>query len=208
MDDVAPHLPGTDRRSRMRRLVRRLLVLDLVLVLAALGVWLVLRDDPRENVVNDGLRGSKPPAGQRVADLTGIPGIEPAVPTPEELRGTAIALAVTCMDCPSGDILGGFLGRLAEDDVPSSADIRVVAWHGDVEAWRSRWRIKRDISIHKVPDAHVEDARDVFGIRPVRGQEESGMVFLYDEHGRWRSTFFLGQVNRADVTHDLQALGP
>lgn len=210
MDDPAhhtPHLPQSDPRARTRRLVTRLLVLDALLVLGAVAIWLSLgRGDEKANVVNDGLRGSKPPAGQLMPDLSGIAAIDPDVPSPRAMQGTAVALVVTCIGCRSGDIIGGYLGRLEDDDVPDGAELRVVAWDGDAAAWRAKWKIDQRIRIHAVPQARVDQVRATFGIGPVAGAEESGIVYLYDPRRRWRSTFFIGQLDREDIRHDLEAL--
>lgn len=205
----APHLPGSDPAARRRRLIKRLVIADLALTAAALAVWFVLQgDDPKENAVNAGLRGSKPPAGQVFPDLAGIAGVEPSVPTGTELEGEAVQLVATCLDCRSGDIIGGYLGRLERDDVPDGARVLLVGWDGDLQAWQRRWRVDTnlvELHVARTPAATGE-LREAVGIGPVDGAEESGIAFLYDTTGRWRSTFFLGQLDRDDVRHDLTAL--
>lgn len=194
------------------RVLRALVVLDVLLLLVAVTAWLLLqRGAGEENVLNDGLRGSRPPAGQQVPDLSRIPGIEPRVPSPQELRGASVGLVATCLDCRSGDVIGGFLGRLRQGDLPRSARLLVVAWEGDADRWARRWRVDRElVELHVARAAPATEAvrrRLGVGAGP-RGGEESGMLFLHDARGRWRSSWFLGQLDRDGVLHDLAALAP
>ncbi len=197
-----------DRRTNARRLVKLLVVADLVVVCVALLSWLVLRDDPSSNAVNDGLRGSRPPAGQLWPALDDVRGILPAFPAREDVRGRPTMLVATCATCRSGDIIGGFLGRLGEDAVPHDARVVVLTWGGDQRAWASRWKLDTDrLELHEARDAAaVERVRRTLGIRPMPDAEESGIAFLHDARGRWRSTFFVGQLVREDVAHDLERL--
>lgn len=192
----------------MKRAVGALLVLDALLLLAALGIWVSLRgDNERENVANPGLRGSKPPAGQQLPDASGIPGTVPEPPTPAQLRGSAVALVATCIDCRSGDILGGFLARLGSDGLPDEARVVVYGWEGDMQRWAREWDIPEQFDLVEVgTPAGVAAARALFGIRPVGGQEESGITMLGDRRGRWRSTWFIGQLDAGDLRHDLEVL--
>ena len=196
-------------RGGRRRLLMALLAVEVVVLLAAAGVWLVMRqDDAKENVLNDGLRGSRPPAGQHMPPLNDVKSITPPVPRQQEFEGSAVQLIATCLDCTSGEIIGGYLGRLTRDDIPAGARVLVVGWDGDVEAWQRRWRVDDELV-----DVHVTNhpgmtrfLRELFGIAPRGGAEESGITFLYDTRGRWRSTYFLGQLDREDVAHDLRVL--
>lgn len=200
----------------MRRIVWWLVVIDVVVLAVVLGVWLALRasggSDERGNVVNAGLRGSRPPAGQRMPDLSGIEGIAPPVPSPRALRGSSVALVGTCMTCRSGDVYGGYLGRLEESDRPDGSRIVVIGWDGDAEVWRDSWRIAKDggpagIELHvATTEAAADEVRRALGVGARAGSEESGVVYLYDSRGRWRSTFFLGQLNRDDIRYDLEQL--
>jgi hypothetical protein len=191
--------------------VKVLVLVDVVLLVLAVGAWTALHEDATDgNAANPGLRGSLPPAGARMPDLSGITGIEPPMPAPNELRGQAVALAATCMECRSGDVLGGFLGRMVADDVPRGATLLVLGWDGDPAAWTREWRIGAG-DLH--PDVHVartkaaaDEVRQRLGIGSVDGAEESGITFLYDRSGRWRSTYFLGQLDRDDIRHDLRVL--
>lgn len=196
------------RRRIVPRIVKVMLLVDLVAVLAALAIWFGVRDDGEENVVNDGLRGSKPPSGQRMPDLREARGLEPAAEAPAAYRGTPVVLFATCMDCRSGDVFGGYLGRLGAKDLPDGARAVVVAWNGDVEAWRREWGIDDErLEVHVAPgeqDAAVLRTR--LGIGGRAGNEESGIAFLYDPSGRWRATYFLGQLDREDIRHDLEEL--
>lgn len=204
-----PPTPGTSParpRTIVRRAVKVLLLVDAALLVVALVLWVqIRRGDEAGNVVNAGLRGSRPPAGQTLPDLSRLEGVRPSVPAPAQLEGRAVALVATCLQCRSGDIIGGFLGRLRPADIPAGAQVRVVGW-GDAEAWRTKWAVPGEFTVHEVPVASTERARRAFGIGPVDGAEESGVAYLHDPRGRWRSSFFLGQLDRDDMLHDLEAL--
>lgn len=163
------------------------------------------RRDSDANVVNDGLRGSRPPAGQMLPNLAAVPGTTPPFPAAEKLEGTAVALVATCLQCRSGDIIGGFLGRLQPGRIPDGATVRVVGW-GDSEAWRTQWAIPEEFVVHEVAPRGVELARRRLGIGPVGDAEESGVTYLYDTSGRWRSSWFIGQLDANGVVHDLELL--
>lgn len=200
---------GTGPAGRVRRLVTALVILDLALLMVAGGAWMLARtEQSRENALNGGLRGSLPPSGQSMQDLSGIAGVEPPVPPPARLRGHAVALVATCLDCRSGQVLGGYLGRLDREDVPPGARMLLIGWDGDAAAWSERWGV--DPAVVEMHVARTEAAayalRDRFGVGRRSGAEESGITFLHDPEGRWRSTFFIGQVNRDDIRHDLDAL--
>ena len=198
------------RRTNVRRLVKVLVIADLVVVCAAILLWIMLRDDDRANAVNDGLRGSRPPAGRVWPELASVAGIVPAFPARSDIEGQATMLVATCTSCRSGDIIGGFLGRLGADDLPQDARIVVLTWGGDQAAWSTRWRLDEvaALELHDVTDdAAVTRVRRTLGIGPVAGAEESGIAFLHDVRGRWRSSFFVGQLDREDVAHDLERLG-
>ena len=194
------------RRANVRRLVKLLVAVDVLVVLAAVAIWLSMGDDDRSNAVNDGLRGSTPPAGQAWPDA--IAALDATFPTRSDVRGHASMLVATCADCRSGDIIGGFLGRLANDALPRDARVVVLTWDGDQAAWADRWKLDRDrLELHALttPTA-VARARRELGIGPVAGAEESGIAFLHDARGRWRSTFFVGQLDVEDIAHDLEQL--
>lgn len=196
------------RRTNARRLVKILVAVDLVIVLAAILLWMLLRDDDRANAVNDDLRGSRPPAGQTWPDLADA-RIAPAFPTLDQVEGRATMLVATCTECRSGDIIGGFLGRLDADDLPADSRIVVLTWGGDQGDWASRWKLDASsaIDLHEATgDATVARVRRTLGIGPVADAEESGIAFLHDTRGRWRSTFFVGQLDRDDIAHDLARL--
>lgn len=194
---------------RARRLVIALVALDVVVVLAALGAWLLLRGAGEANVVNDGLRGSRPPADRPwPGQLASFGGIVPPFPLRGEVAGEATMLVATCVDCRSGDVFGGFLGRLGPRDLPADSRVVVLTWGGDQRAWVEEHGIDRDrFELHEAqPGEATEEARVILGIGPVRGAEESGIAFLHDTRGRWRSTYFLGQLDREDIAHDLERL--
>lgn len=210
-DPTHPNPELAAKRERIRRLVTRLVLLDVVLLAVGLVAWLALRGDGNEgNAVNPGLRGSKPPAGQVFPNLAAIDGIEPVgtadFPTRSALRGRATMLVATCVECRSGDIVGGFLSRLGEDDVPSGARVLVLGWDGDVAAWAGRHGLVAHELYRAAPGDATNKVRRSLGIGPVDGAEESGIAFIYDTEGRWRSSFYLGQLDRADIRHDLEEL--
>jgi hypothetical protein len=187
-----------------------LVAVDVAVLVLVLGAWLVLRgDDPAANVVNDGLRGSRPPADQAWPALDAVDGIEPGFPSRAEVQGAPAMLVATCVECRSGDIIGGFLGRLPADALPEDARVVVLTWGGSQLDWAMQWRIDRDRFelVDAKTDGAIDDARRTLGIGPVDGAEESGIAYLHDADGAWRSTFFLGQLDRDDVAHDLAALG-
>jgi hypothetical protein len=63
------------------------------------------------------------------------------------------------------------------------------------------------VELHAARDAKTADElRELFGIAPRGDAQESGISFLYDTRGRWRSTFFIGQLDREDIAHDLRVL--
>lgn len=167
-----------------------LLALDLVLAAVAVVAW---RTQPVER------RGSKPPSGQRIPDLRGeLPGF----PAPAQMRGGALALAVTCVDCRSGDVFGGFLARLAGEPLPDDSQLRVVGLGGDVEAWREEWSLPAELKVH-----HAAGASRSKAVRQALRMGDSGVLYVYDRDGRWVSTFHAGQLQREDVLADLEAAG-
>lgn len=202
---------GQPRPRLLHPLVRVFIVLDVALLVAC-AAWLLLRSEA-PNVVNGGLHGSTPPAGQRLPELERLPGIAPRPPARGQLEGSAVALVATCVSCRSGDILGGFLGRLERDDVPDDARLLVVGWGGDVRAWSERWGVGSgpeapDVEVYGVRGTEgVAAARSMFRIGPgADGGEESGIVFVHDRRLVWRSSFSIGQLDRDDLRHDLQQL--
>ncbi|MCW2956741.1 MAG: hypothetical protein JWO69_1610 [Thermoleophilia bacterium] len=196
---------GASPRRRLaipRRLLKLLVVVDVVLLVVILAIWLAMRDDDRENVVNDGLRGSLPPAGEVFPDVASVGGIRPKFPTGAQLAGTPVVLVATCVDCRSGDIIGGFLSRLGAEELPDTARVLVVGWNGDVGAWRRTWKIPRSIEVHGATNVEAT-AR----VRSLLRTGESGNAFLHDTRGIWRASYALGQLDVDDVLHDLDELG-
>lgn len=199
------------RRARTRRIIKTLLIVDLLVLVAAASIWyFVLRDGSSENAVNPGLRGSKPPAGQTWPALASTDGLTPPFPTRRDVAGSATMLVATCIDCRSGDIIGGFLGRMAADALPRDARVVVLGWNGNVQSWATQWNIDATrFELHAVEpddDAALAQVRAAVGIAPVQDAEESGIAFLYDPKGSWRSTFFIGQLKVDDIAHDLSEL--
>lgn len=195
---------------RTRRLVLALILVDLVVLLVAIVAWLALRGDDRANLVNEGLRGSRPPADQPwPGQLASSGAIEPAFPLRGDVAGEAAMLVATCVDCRSGDVFGGFLGRLRADDLPEEARVVVLTWGGDQAAWVEEHGIDDErFELHHARGGEAADeARAVLGIGPIAGAEESGIAYLHDKRGRRRSTYFIGQLDREDIAHDLERLG-
>ena len=92
----------------MRRWVKLLVLVDLVLFAFAVGGWAWLhRDSAEANAVNPGLRGSLPPAGARMPDLSGIAGIEPPMPAPSEPPPPVLQPSESRTDAGSGSGSGG-----------------------------------------------------------------------------------------------------
>ncbi len=124
--------------------------------------------------------------------------ISPRFPSPDELHGSPMALVVTCLSCRSGDVLGGFLGRMGVNDVPSGIDLRVVAIDGDPAVWRRTWGVPNRWKVH------VAKGRDgVQLVRQALRTGESGQLQIYDSNLRWRASWHLGQLNIDGVRHDL-----
>lgn len=199
-----PSLPAfpANRRLAARRWVKVLVLVDILVVVAAVVLYLVLgRSDERENVANVGLRGSRPPAGQTVPDLSKVEGLTPPFPAPRSLRGDVTLLVATCMRCPSGDVIGGALRRLAGRDLPDNARIEVIGWDGDVSAWRAEWKLPARLPIHV-----VEGASPVSNIKVRLGIGTNGFGYLYDRSGRWRASYAVQLLQPDDVIHDMRAL--
>lgn len=196
----------------MRRVVKLLVAVDLVILLAVVAVWLVARSgDDRANAVNAGLRGSLPPAGQSWPDeLASIDSITPPMPRASNLAGHPAVLLVTCIECRSGDIMGGFLGRIQPSDLPADAPVHVLTFDGDQAAWQQRYSVRDDdqVVLHHASTAAAADRiRARLGIGSIDGAEESGVTFVYDPDGTWRASYSIGQLNLDDLAHDLDALG-
>lgn len=207
--DVTPTVSPAARSIRIRRVVKLLVAVDLVVLLLVAAIWAATRSDERENVVNEGLRGSLPPAGVTwPGGLAEEAGIVPGFPTLDQVRGAPSMLVATCTQCPSGDVIGGFLGRLGGDDLPDDAVVVVLALDGDVDAWVDRWGIDGDrIGVHAAASEQAAAAaRRTLGIGQVAGEDESGITYLHDSQGVRRSTYFLGQLDREDIAHDLASL--
>ncbi len=167
-------------------------------------------NDDRGNVVNRGLRGSLPPQGQTwPSELANVNGIRPGFPNRSAVEGAAAMLVATCIECRSGEVIGGFLGRLRADDLPDDARVVVLTWDGDPRAWRREWGVDGAAAEwHQATTAKATDAiRDRLGIGSIDGADESGVTLLFDPRGRWRASYSIGQLNRDDIAHDLKSLG-
>ena len=117
-------------------------------------------------------------------------------------------LLATCLDCRSGDLVGGFLGLLGSDAAPGGAPVHVIAWGGDVAAWRSEWRVPSSYVVHAaVSEAGAARVRRALGVEEREDADlQYGFARVYDASGRWRSTFHVGQLDRAQLRHDLAAV--
>ena len=178
------------------------MLVDVAVLLAAVVVYVVLgRGDARENVANVGLRGSRPPAHQTMPDLSNIRGVVPAVPAPAAFRGDVTLLVATCMQCPSGDVIGGALRRLADRDLPDHARIVVVAWSGDVAAWRAEWKLPASLPIHV-----VRSPSSVPTMKVRLGIGDNGFGYLYGRTGAWRASYAVQLLQPDDVLHDMRVL--
>jgi hypothetical protein len=199
-----PSLPAfpASRRLAARRWVKVLVLVDIVVVVAAVSVYLVMRQgDPRGNVANVGLRGSRPPAGQKMPDLSKVSGMEPDMPAPASMRGDVTLVVATCMQCPSGDVIGGALRRLTDRDLPEGARIEVVGWGGDVAAWRAEWKLPKRLAIHV-----VRTPSSVSKVKVLLGIGTNGFGYLYDRGGVWRASYAVQLLQPDDVVHDMRVL--
>jgi len=190
------------RRRVVPPWVKYLVIADVVILAVIVAVYVAMRGtDDRENVANEGLRGSKPPAGQRIPDLSKITGMSPAMPSPSELRGDVTLYVATCMECPSGDIVAGALRRLGERDLPDGTRLEAVVWEGDADAWRSEWNISDDVPLHVVTGAD-----SVALVKRALNIGDNGFAYLYDAEGVWRSSFAVQLMQRDDIVHDMEEL--
>jgi hypothetical protein len=206
------------------RIVKLLIVLDLVALVVGLGAWAFLRSDTRGNVANSGLRGALPPSGQRVPDLSSLGGLDPSMPSPEDLHGHPVLLVATCVECGgdtrSADLVGGFLQRLGQQELPVGTSVEAVVWDGDASSWRRRWHVPAAVTVHVADDAAAGVVRRRLGIgTPGTAQTydatgklrevdvaTSGRAYAYDPDGRLRSSFSIGLLVAEDVAHDLRAI--
>jgi len=174
--------------------IAALFVLEVLVAGAALAVWQLGND-------SDERRGSKPPSGQRLpAGLADIRGLEPRFPSLRPAKGARpVLVAATCLDCRSGDVFGGFMGRLDPDDLPEGAEVRLLTWDGDPEAWRREHRIPEKYRIH-----HAQSERAAEELQTTMRVGDSGIAFVYDRRLRWYSTFHLGQLDRDGIAADLR----
>jgi hypothetical protein len=200
-DDIRHTERGPVRLQRLTipRWVKLLVLVDVVVLAAAITTFALMhRSDQRANIANVGLRGSKPPDGQVRPDLSKVDGIIPAMPSAQSLRGHTVFLVSTCMDCPSGEIIGGALRRLAARDLPSGTRVEVVAWQGDVAKWRSDWHIPSSVPIHV-----VTGAASIFDVKRTLGIGDNGFGYLYDPKGTWRASYAVQLLQPDDIVHDM-----
>lgn len=186
-----------DRRRRLRRIIRIMVAIDVVVLLALGALWLVKGDELRRG---DSLRGSQPPAGEHMPAYSKL-DLKPNMPKSVVLSGHSSLVAATCIDCQSGDIYGGFLHLLTQRKLPDGAQLHVIVWGGDAAAWKREWSIPKRIQVHVADDGAATTA-----VKDLAHVDDSGIAYLYDDKGIWRSTFHAGQLNADDVTHDLRAI--
>jgi hypothetical protein len=180
-------------------LVTKLLVAP-VLVLLLVAIALQVNWVREVTGVDAELRGSIPPSGRVLADLSTIDGISPPVPSPSSDGGRPLLFIATCGDCRSGDVIGGFLRRLSLEKPPANARLRVVVWSDDGDPFADTHKLPNEpwLTIHTVSDA----ARESVQSRTKVG--ESGMSFVVGPSGRGGSTFSIGFLKVDDVRHDLK----
>jgi hypothetical protein len=200
-DLLADNTETSPRPSRLGipKWVKLLVVVDAVVLAVALGVFAVLhRSDERENIVNAGYRGSRPPAGQQVPDLSKVRGISPALPATSTFKGAPTLYVATCMKCPSGDIVGGAMRRLGERSFPKGTHVEIIAWQGDAATWRSDWQIPASLPIHV-----VTGAASIYDVKRTLGIGDYGFSYLYDSAGTWRASYALQTMLPEDIVHDM-----
>ena len=191
----------------MVRWLKLLLLADLAVILGVIAFWFWWsREDPRASVGNNGLRGSVPPAGQRIPDLASVAGISPRFPSTGSLRGDKVLLVGTCLECQSGDIIGGAMRRLGSADLPDDLRVIVAGWGGKAAAWRSKWSLNDRIELHvAAPGAATEQLASELRLQP-DVERSSGYGYLYDSRGVWRSSFPVQLILPDDVLHDVDAI--
>jgi len=180
--------------------VKLLLLVDVVALLAALAIFAVTRDDPGTNAVNDGLQGSRPPAGRTWPRVDRVE-LDPPLPRRAQLADAPAVLVATCLDCRSGDIIGGFLGLLGADHLPGHAAVHVLAWGGSAKRWRAEWSLPETYEVHV-----AASEQESLELRRALAVNENGFARVYDPRGRWRSTFHTGQLDREQLRDDLSTL--
>lgn len=186
-----------DRRRRLRRIIRIMVAIDVAVLLALAALWLLKGDELRRG---DSLRGSQPPAGEHMPAYSKL-DLAPSMPKSVALSGHASLVAATCIDCQSGDIYGGFLHLLSQRNLPDGAQLHVIVWGGDADAWRHEWSLPKRIHVHVADSGAATTA-----VKALTHIDDSGIAYLYDDKGMWRSTFHAGQLDADDVTHDLRAI--
>jgi hypothetical protein len=191
--------PG--RTALRLRIALKLLVTVQAVIVAILAAQLLGANDrfARMLGMEAELRGSTPPVGQVLPDLSKVPGVKPAMPAPAVLRGHAVLLVATCIECQSGSIVGRTLMGIDPGAV-GGAQLHAVAWGGSADAWSREWGFDKHVFVHGVaaPSDLTVARRLRVGL--------SGVAFLYDAQGRWRATYHLGQLNADDIEHDLRQL--
>ncbi|MEO6866650.1 MAG: hypothetical protein ABI200_01360 [Gaiellales bacterium] len=182
--------------------------MDLAVILGAVAIWAwYSRGDSRAAVGHDGLHGSVPPAGQRMPDLSMIRGISPGLPAPRALRGDRVLLVATCLNCRSGDIVGGALRRLGASNLPSGAQVVIAGWRGTAAAYRAKWSLPSRFVVHVASPGAATTALTSTLHLDADAENASGYAFLYDTAGRWRSTFPAQLMLPEDIVYDTRAIG-
>lgn len=188
-----------DENRRLLRLVTKLLVAPMLVLLV---VAIALRFDwvQQATGVKTELRGSIPPPDRVLADLSGIDGISPPVPSPSSDKGRPLLFVATCADCRSGDVIGGFLRRLTTENPPEGATIRVVVWQDTGMSFAEEHRLPDTswLSLHTVSPRSTTRVKDSLSVG------DSGVAFVVGPSGVGGSTYPLGLLQVEDVRHDLQ----
>lgn len=187
----------------MRSPRTRLLLSALAGVLTwVIGLWLIFQGPLADRLWPEKtLQGSRPPAGQLMPDLSKVDGLDPPMPAPKQLRGRAVLIVATCLDCRSGDVMGGFLSRLDTDEVADRVALHVIGWEGDRRSWNREYPLDKRLRLHTASNAAEASAV----ARKLR-VGESGIAYLYDRRGHWATTYHLGQLDADDIAHDLNLL--
>ena len=134
-------------------------------------------------------------------ELAGRSDLVPRFPSRRQKSPRPIVIVVTCLDCRSGDVIGGFLGRMTVAGIDDRIDLRVIAIGGNARAWQREWKVPARWIIHRAPAGSGSQlAASLLRVG------ESGQLQLYDARGHWKSTWHLGQLDITGVRHDLDVL--
>jgi hypothetical protein len=188
-----------DENRRLLGLVTKLLLAP-ILVLLVVAVALQFGWVRQATGIDTQLKGSIPPSGRVLADLSTIDGVSPPIPSPSSDKNRPLLFVATCADCRSGDVIGGFLRRFVLERPPANARIRVVVWSDKGTSFASTHKLpaKPWLTVHTVKPEAQEAVQSQMKIG------DSGMSFVVGPSGRGGSTFSIGFLKVEDVRHDLK----